>query len=140
LVARHADGWNTVWAWDPSRYEDRARALDRICEGEGRDPASVRRSVGLYAVVGEDERDVEARIRAYQERIPGGSPDGDSLEAWRRDRLAGTADEALERLSRFADLGVEEVILTVGAVPFALHDEEMVELIAERVLPEASKL
>lgn len=134
LVARHADGWNTVWAWTPEDYAERARALDAACEREGRDPATVRRSLGLYTLVGEDDADVADRHRRLLEAVPGGPVEGD-LDAWRETHLAGTPDEVLDRLAAFAKHGVEEIILSPGAVPFANHDDEMLDLIAERVLP-----
>jgi len=139
LVARRADGWNTVWAWTPEGYAERARALDEACEREGRDPATVRRSVGLYTVVGEDEADVAARHRRLLEVVPGGPVKGD-LALWRERHLAGTPDEVLERLAAFAKHGVGEIILSPGAVPFAIHDDDMLDLIAERVLPQLADL
>ena len=48
LVAEMADGWNTCWAWTPDDYRGRLDVLNRACEAVGRDPASVRRTLGLY--------------------------------------------------------------------------------------------
>lgn len=140
LVARHADGWNTVWAWTPEGYAERARALDRACEREGRDPSTVRRSVGLYTLVGEDERDLSARYRALQAWTPGGGLDGRPLEEWGRDKLAGTAEQVLDRLAAFAEHGVEEIILSLASIPFGLYDESALDVLAESVMPAAQKL
>lgn len=137
LVARLADGWNTVWAWTPEDYGERVRVLEEACERHGRDPATVRRSVGLYALVGEDERDLRARWRALQRWTPGGALDGVTLEAWGRDKLVGTADSVVERVLAFADLGVEELIVSVGSLPFAVFDDEAVEAFARAVIPAA---
>jgi probable F420-dependent oxidoreductase len=140
LVARRADGWNTVWAWTPEAYAERARALDAACEREGRDPASVRRSMGLHALVGADERDLAARYRALQEWQPGGGLDDQPLDGWRRDKLVGTADEVLDRLASFADLGVGEMIVSPAPLPFAIADDEQLDLLAEAVIPAARDL
>jgi F420-dependent oxidoreductase-like protein len=140
LVARHADGWNTVWAWTPQAYAERVRTLQRACEREGRDPATVRRSVGLYTLVGEDPGDLSARYRALQAWSPGGGLDGQPLEAWGRDKLIGTPQQILDRLAEFAELGVEEVICSMASVPFALYEESALDLLAERVMPAARKL
>jgi probable F420-dependent oxidoreductase len=140
LIARRADGWNTVWAWAPEDYAERARALDDACRREGRDPATVRRSVGLYTVIGSDRRDAESRWRAIQRWAPGGALDGTTLDAWGRDKLAGTPNQAVDRLAAFARLGVEEVIVSIGPLPFALPDEEMLDVIAETVIPAAEAL
>ena len=140
LVARHAAGWNTVWRWTPSAYAERARALDRAAEAEGRDPASVRRSLGLYALVGEDDRDLAARFEALRRWTPGGALDAVSLEDWSDDTLTGTPERCLDLLARFAGSGVEEVIVGAASVPFAVHDWSMVERIAETLIPGARGL
>lgn len=137
LVARLADGWNTVWAWTPEDYGERVRVLEEACERQGRDPATVRRSVGLYALVGEDDRDLAARWRALQRWTPGGVLDGITPEAWGRDKLLGTPDRVAERLAGFEDLGVGELIVSVGSLPFAVFDDEAVEVFARAVIPMA---
>jgi probable F420-dependent oxidoreductase len=140
LVARHATGWNTVFRWTPERYADRVQALRRVSEQEGRDPATVKLSVGLYTLVGEDERDLVARFRALQGWAPGGALDGELLDDYARETLTGTPQACLVRLRDFAALGVEEVIVSAASVPFAVYDWSMVELIAEAIIPEASRL
>jgi probable F420-dependent oxidoreductase len=140
LVARRADGWNTVWAWTPEDYAVRARALDEACEREGRDPATVRRSVGLYALVGEDQGDLEARFRALQRWTPGNALEGADLGEWAKDKLVGTVDQVVERLRRFAQLGVEEMIISAASLPFAVYDESMLDLLSAAVLPAARDL
>jgi probable F420-dependent oxidoreductase len=140
LVARRADGWNTVWAWTPEDYAERAEALDRLCEREGRDPGTVKRSVGLYTVVGDSQPDLEARWRRIQGWVPGGAFEASDLDEWGTDKLVGTPERALERLAAFASHGVEEMILSIGPLPFAIADEEMVDLIAEQVIPAARAL
>jgi alkanesulfonate monooxygenase SsuD/methylene tetrahydromethanopterin reductase-like flavin-dependent oxidoreductase (luciferase family) len=128
LAARLADGWNTVWRWTVEDYRERAAELERICEREGRDPATVRRSVGLYTLAGEDERDLDARFRALQQWAPGGSLDGTSVAQYARGGLVGTP------AARFSDLGVEEIIVNAASVPFAVYDPSMLELFSEAVI------
>jgi alkanesulfonate monooxygenase SsuD/methylene tetrahydromethanopterin reductase-like flavin-dependent oxidoreductase (luciferase family) len=140
LAARHAAGWNTVWRWAPEGYAERIRALEAICREENRDPETVRRSVGLYTLVGEDERNLRARFQALQRWTPGRALDGTSLEAFAEDTLTGTPEDCLKRLGRFAELGVEEVIVGAASIPFAVFDWSMVELVAEAVVPEAHRL
>jgi probable F420-dependent oxidoreductase len=140
LVARRADGWNTVWAWTPEDYADRVRILEEACERYDRDPATVRRSVGLYALVGEDERDLDARWRGLQRWTPGGALNGSALGSWGRDKLVGTPDRVVERLAAFAALGVEELIVSVGSLPFAVFDDDAVEVFARAVIPAAREL
>jgi probable F420-dependent oxidoreductase len=140
LTARHGAGWNTVWRWAFDEYADRVRVLRRIAESEGRDPATVRLSLGLYTLVGEDERDLGARFEALQRWTPGGGIDRVSLEAYAGDTMTGTLEAVLERLGRFADLGVEEFIVSAASLPFAVYDWSMVELIADEIIPKAREL
>jgi probable F420-dependent oxidoreductase len=140
LVARRADGWNTVWVWTPEAYAERARALDEACRREGRDPATVARSLGLYTLVGEDERDLVARYRALQRWMPGGGLDGELLDDWARDKLVGTPEAVIHRLADFAAMGVGEFIVSAASLPFAIYDESMLELFARSVIPAAREL
>lgn len=140
LIARRADGWNAVWAWKPDAYADKVRDLGALCEREGRDPETVRRSVGLYTLVGDSQPDVEARWRRIQGWAAGGAFSGSDLGAWRQDKLVGTPEQILERLAEFAALGVEEMILSLAPLPFAIAEEEMVEIVAEKVIPAARSL
>jgi len=96
--------------------------------------------VGLYALVGEDERDVARRFDALQRWTPGGALDGESLEAWAKGTLTGTVDGCLEQLASFAEIGVEECILSAASLPFGVCDWSMVELIAEQLIPRARSL
>lgn len=131
LVARYADGWNTVWQWTPDKYIERARALEAACERVGRDPATVTRSLGLYALVGEDERDVARRFEGLRELSPPGVLDGVSLDDWRRGRLVGTTEQVKEQLATWAALGIHTLVVSCGALPFAIASGDDVALLAE---------
>ena len=140
LAAKHADGWNTVWRWSPESYGDRVAEARRACEAEGRDPNSLRLSVGLYTLVGEDERDLVSRFRKLQRWTPGGALDGELLEDFARDALVGTPEAIIETLARFAAFGVEEMIISPASLPFAVFDPSMLELFAEAVIGPARNL
>ena len=140
LAARFADGWNTVWRWTPDAYAKRVAAAREACEREDRDPATLRLSLGLFAVVGEDEADLVRRYELMRERLPAGVVDAAPLEELRRDGLVGTPADVLERLERFAALGVSELVVGPAPVWFALPDPSMLDLLADRVLPAARAL
>ncbi len=139
LVARHGSGWNFVWRGTPESHRERVQVLRRLAEREGRDPDSVRLSIGLYTLVGKDESDLAERFKALQ-RWTGGALDGQRVEDYATDSLTGTPQQCLERLGRFAEHGVEEVIVAAASRPFAVYDWSMVELFAETVAPEARRL
>ena len=67
--------------------------LEAECERIGRDPASVWRTLGLYALCGEDQTDLERRFARLKANTPAGVLDGVSLDEWRRGRLVGTVQE-----------------------------------------------
>lgn len=131
LVAERADGWNTVWVWEASSYAERVAALERGCEAAGRDPATVWRSLGLYTLVGEDERDLEQRYERMRKRAPGGMLDAVPLDAWRAGRLVGTPDQVGEQLAGWSSLGVDQLVACVGPLPFSVSDPSDVALALE---------
>jgi probable F420-dependent oxidoreductase len=140
-AARAADGWNFSWLGSIEIYRDRVAEAERACEEVGRDPSSLRRSTGAYVVAGRDEADARRRFERLAARTPPGvlrDSDGAGGVSWnefRRDRLAGSTDEVVDGLGRLVDLGVEEVVVTLGALPFQVADEEDVQLFGEEIAP-----
>jgi alkanesulfonate monooxygenase SsuD/methylene tetrahydromethanopterin reductase-like flavin-dependent oxidoreductase (luciferase family) len=133
LVAGHADGWNTCWTWTPDAYRERLDVLHRACDAVHRDPAAVTRSLGLYALCGHDERDLERRFERLRALTPPGVLDRTSLADWREGHLVGTVEQVREQVGAWADLGVDTLIVGLGAVPFAVTVPEDAELLAEAV-------
>jgi alkanesulfonate monooxygenase SsuD/methylene tetrahydromethanopterin reductase-like flavin-dependent oxidoreductase (luciferase family) len=133
LVAEAADGWNTCWVWTPAAYCDRLEVLDRACHAVGRDPASVTRSLGLYALCGEDEHDLERRFERLRRLSPPGVLDRVTLDQWREGRLVGTVAEVREQAAGWSALGVETLIVGLGAVPFAVTALDDLELVAHAI-------
>jgi alkanesulfonate monooxygenase SsuD/methylene tetrahydromethanopterin reductase-like flavin-dependent oxidoreductase (luciferase family) len=135
VVARAADGGNLCWAVTPEDYRERSGVLADACGRAGRDPGEVRRSLGLSTLVGRDADDLVERWRRLQAWTPGGILDGVELRDWAASRLVGTPDEVLAQLRGWEQLGVEQVIATFSGLPFAVFEDEQLELVAERVLP-----
>jgi alkanesulfonate monooxygenase SsuD/methylene tetrahydromethanopterin reductase-like flavin-dependent oxidoreductase (luciferase family) len=140
IAARYADGWNAVWRWTPESYRERADAAKRALERAGRDPSTFRLSLGLFTIVGQDEADVRRRYELIGDRLPKGVGEALSFETLRAECLAGTPDEVVERMTRFAELGVSELIVCPAPVWFAMPDPSMVDLFAEAVLPRLREL
>jgi probable F420-dependent oxidoreductase len=133
VAAELADGWNTCWIWTVDGYRDRVRVLERACEAVGRDPATVTRSLGLYALCGEDDADLGRRFERLRALSPPGVLDGVTLDDWREGRLVGTVEEVREQVAAWEQLGVETLIVGPGAVPFAVTTTDDVELLAHAV-------
>jgi probable F420-dependent oxidoreductase len=136
LAARLADGWNTVWRWTPEAYAERVTAARRICQEEGRDPATLRLSLGLSTLMGEDRDDLARRYERFRAWSPGGALEGVPLEEFAHDTLTGTPERIRERIATFEEIGVEELIVNPGPIPFATPDPEIVEVFAQEVIRE----
>lgn len=109
LAVRHADIWS-AYGTDSSRPEafvERIALVDRICEEQGRDPASLRRSVGVA---------VDLSGEGISEAIGMGAP------------LGTTVDECVEGIHELAGMGVDSVEFMV--VP---DDERSLDGVAEVV-------
>ncbi len=110
------------------------QAAHAACDVEGRDPATLRLSVGMYALLAEDEAAYEALFARGRAAMPGGAIDADTPATWRADTLSGTPEDALERIAAFEALGVEEIIVAPWVLPFAIPEPSIVELFAARVM------
>lgn len=132
ITAEAADGWNTVWKWTPEDYAEKAQTLNRACEKAGRDPASVKRSLGLYTLVGDDTAKLWESVRDW---APGQMFDQTPVEQFAPGALVGTVEQCAERMASFAALGVDELIVAPAPLPFAIALPEQVETIAETLIP-----
>lgn len=134
VVVGHADAWNTVWSWTPEAYEERSTFLDRACADAGRNPASIQRTLGLDALVGEDQADLERRFRRLRDRTLPGVIDSTTLEKWKDGRLVGTVEEVRVQVARWRTLGVSVLIAGMGALPFDSVDPDDLDLLASALL------
>jgi alkanesulfonate monooxygenase SsuD/methylene tetrahydromethanopterin reductase-like flavin-dependent oxidoreductase (luciferase family) len=127
-VARHADEWNMPGV-QVAAYRQKVAALETHCEREGRDPASIARSIVYTHAIAESEaaarRAAEALVAqtdpAYR---PGVRPDG---PAW----LVGTPSQVVEELQALAAEGVSRVMLQFRQPP----SRDQLELIAAEIVP-----
>ena len=131
-IAATADGWNTAWNCTTTEYEQRHGELMRACRKHGRDPDTIRRTVGLTALIGRDTDDIADRWAQLREWAPGGALNGVTLRDWARSRLVGTPQEIGSQLDDWRRLGVEQIILGCGA-PFAVWEDEQWNLASEFV-------
>jgi F420-dependent oxidoreductase-like protein len=111
LVAKYADEWNAV-NMAPDAYRHKCEVLASACQAEDRNPADIRRSMMAFGLVARDERSLDRiTTKAMDMFQADGSP-----SAFRQEKAAegkwfvGLTDEIVDRLARFAELGVEEVL------------------------------
>jgi alkanesulfonate monooxygenase SsuD/methylene tetrahydromethanopterin reductase-like flavin-dependent oxidoreductase (luciferase family) len=81
--------------------------------------------------VGEDAADLARRFDRLVELTPPGVLRDVTLDQWREGRLVGTVEELREQRERWAALGVGELIVGSGAVPFQVTTLDDVELLGE---------
>ena len=125
IVAEHADIWNTFLG-TTEEFEHRLEVLAGHCAAVGRDPADIRISMTLRAIV----RDTHEQAAAVAQPLI------DRFRAAGNERMAasvafGTADDVAERLAAYKALGVGDFL--VGAM--APWDWDSFERVAGEVAP-----
>jgi alkanesulfonate monooxygenase len=121
LAARYADEFNIPF----EGVEESKVLFERVrdaCSAQGRDPSSLTCSNALVVCVGEREGQVARRAAAI----------GREVAELRRNGLAGTPDEVVDRIGRYAEAGSQRVYLQV----LDLADLDHLELVAEKVMPQ----
>jgi alkanesulfonate monooxygenase SsuD/methylene tetrahydromethanopterin reductase-like flavin-dependent oxidoreductase (luciferase family) len=124
LAARWGDEYNTTFP-SPDTVRERKGNVDRACEEARRDPLVFSMMTGCILGATEDAyRDRARRLMALSGR-------GGDVDAWlaglREEWILGTPEQAAERLSDYAGVGLSRVFLQ-----HQLHDDlEMVALMGE---------
>jgi len=112
VVARHAQEWN-MWGL-PEVIAERSAVLERHCERIGRDPATIRRSTQALVKLTDDRAAAEAFVADVAPRAA----------------VAGPVEHVAELVQRWAEVGVDEVI--VPDVALARGGERLEQLDALR--------
>jgi F420-dependent oxidoreductase-like protein len=129
IAARFADEFNIS-----SAHVDKVAAtfasLDRELEAVGRDPKTVVHSAMIGTLIGRDADEVAGRERD----LLGAFGVDDGGEDWLDERktrwIHGTPDEARAMIRRYADAGVERIMLQ----DFVPRDLEMIDLMGEELI------
>jgi F420-dependent oxidoreductase-like protein len=109
LAARYADEYNTVMSTAPQIAEVRA-GLDRACEAEGRDPASLPLSMMTGWLVGADRGELLDRASRLAEWKEQGSDGEAFIAGLRESTILGTAEEAIEQLRELEAAGLTRIM------------------------------
>ena len=108
LAARFADGWNAAYVSAPE-FARLGGVLDRWCETESRDPATIRRAINLTFNLVEDAKALK-RERAHI-RDTWGSMADRVIEG----ALLCTPDQAADRLLAYAAVGATDLNIALRA-------------------------
>jgi len=135
IAAPWADEYN-MFSVDPETYRQRVGRLFAAIDAIGRDPLELRLSMMSTTIVGDDEAELEDRAATFLDRS-GRSEDARAfIESVRNERLVGTVEQVLERLSAYASAGVQRVMMQ-----HLMHDDlEMLALIGRSIIPEVASL
>jgi F420-dependent oxidoreductase-like protein len=120
IVAEHADVWNTGLD-EIETFRHKLDVLSRHCEDVGRDPAEIRKSLTIRAILAEDEAALRARRRELAPRLP---IDESGF-------LFLTPEQCVERLLPFRELGARDFLLAA----YTPYDWQSLELVMREVAP-----
>jgi alkanesulfonate monooxygenase SsuD/methylene tetrahydromethanopterin reductase-like flavin-dependent oxidoreductase (luciferase family) len=131
LAARYADEYNVSSA-TPEQMVRVAQALDEACQAIGRDRAEIATSAMAGVLIGRTEDEVRERQVALMAAF--GEEGAELGEAWLEERrtrwIFGTPDEARAAVRRYADVGVERIMLQ----DFLPWDLDMVDVMGEELV------
>jgi F420-dependent oxidoreductase-like protein len=114
ITARWADEWNT-WGL-PDHVAERSGVLDRRCEEAGRDPGEIARSAQALLFITKDD----ATAAKLAESIP-------------RPVLAGTPERLREVVARYAEVGLDELIIPDFTLGTGAERAELLDRFATEV-------
>ncbi len=138
IGVRWADEYNLTGA-TPERARERNAQLDDACRAAGRDPSTLVRSSMVGMLVGTDEAELRRRADVLMALLGEGAAGGrsgaaTSAEAWIEDRrprwVLGTPDEARAQVGRYAEAGIERLMLQT-LLPW---DLDMVDLVGREIV------
>jgi alkanesulfonate monooxygenase SsuD/methylene tetrahydromethanopterin reductase-like flavin-dependent oxidoreductase (luciferase family) len=97
LTARYADAWNTAWLGAPDEHlRGRLEALDDALAAEGRDPATIERTVGI-----------EVRDPSLGAAEPADEENGEDRA------FGGSVDELAEVIAAYDELGIGHLMVVL---------------------------
>lgn len=130
IAARWADEFNLTSS-SPEVAREKQAQLDEACRAAGRDPKTLTRSAMVGVLVGRDAAEVERRAEALLVEFgQAGERAADWLGPRRRRWIAGTPDEARSMVGRFAEAGIQRIMLQ----DFLPRDLDHIDLMAEELI------
>jgi alkanesulfonate monooxygenase len=130
MAARYADEFNLTSS-SPEQAAERYAGLDAACRAAGREPSSLTHSAMVGTMLGADEAEVARRQTALLGALGVAEAGGPAWYEARKARwILGTPDEARAMVRRFADAGVERLMLQ----DFVPWDLDMVDLMGTELI------
>jgi len=123
LAARFANEFNIPFPGSVGRAEKQYERVRAACSSAGRDPDTLLLSVALVVCCGRNDKELSRRAAAI----------GRDVDELRQHDLAGTPNELVDKLGRFAQAGAQRVYLQM----LDLGDLDHLELIAADVVQQS---
>ena len=124
MAAQYADGWNVPYI-GPEEFARLSGVLDVRCDEQGRDPATIDRTVNLQFNLSPTEAEAEIARQKLVEQW------GDQADRVSEGALQGTPDDAFDRVSMYCDAGAAGVNVALRA-PWS---EEALAVYINEVVP-----
>ncbi len=125
LVARYASEFNLPFT-PLEQVRPAIERVDKACEAHNRNPVEVVKSAAMIMCIGVSDAEVQRRAASI------GRPASDL----RRDGLAGTPEEVIDKLTAYADAGIERMYLQV----LDLQDLDHIAMVGSDIIPEVAPL
>jgi F420-dependent oxidoreductase-like protein len=130
IGARWADEYN-LSSSSPQETAEKMALIDDACRAIGREPTSLTRSAMVGVLVADDDADLRARRDAMLRTFAIPQADAEAwLEGRRKRWIVGTPDAARAMVRRYAEAGVERIMLQ----DFLPWDHAMIEILAAELL------
>ena len=108
MAAQYADGWNVPYI-GPEEFARLSGVLDIRCDEQGRDPATIDRTVNLQFNLSPTEAEAKIAREKLEEQW------GDQADRVSEGALQGTPDDAFDRVSMYCDAGAAGVNVALRA-------------------------
>ena len=123
----------------PEASAAKLKVLERHCEAVKRDPATIRKSMMMFGLIGPTQRDVQRAAEWMMARFPRREePTVDEFIERRRARgvIVGNAQNLIDQLGPLAELGLEEIQFQ----HLLFDSDEIPEFLAAEVASSAAAL
>jgi len=135
LVAQYANEWNGI-SMPPEAYAHKVEVLAEHCDAVGRDPATIKRSMMTFGILGPNQEGSADHLRGFLRVDDSATPKELMGAARERGMIVGGTDEVIDQLGQLAELGVQEVMFQ----HLDFGDDAFIEYLGSELAPRAAKL
>lgn len=128
VVAQHADASN--FGGSPEDVKRLNGILDNYCKEYGRKPQEILRTTVLLMHVAKNEERAIKKARTYKNKHPRNEVKMKLWEEYASDRLIGTPEQCVEKISEYIEAGMQYCVLIVPD----MYDYTTLSLIGDEIL------